>query len=141
MRPHVTELFRDQAGQFVRGELNKIVAAYAMPTAVYFEDRMTVMSSPAQFTKALADHRETLLEGGMHRMEASVFAESLRRGVHWSVWVKWTHFCARNRTLGASTARYFCKCHGHHTFQIQIMEYTKPPFTGTIPHLSLDAVS
>lgn len=119
--------FEEQCEQFTRNDLAQMTQRFALPTAIYFGERIMIFKTFKTLRNAMKIKRAALLDMGYVRTGFHIFAQSITMRKHLSIWVEFRHFDRHDNTICTSSSRYFCARQSDLTLQVQLVEYLQMP--------------
>lgn len=118
----VSELVRDfQSGQFA-----KIVAHYDFPLALHLENRLVLLSRPADLERYLIDFKAVAQAADFASIASRITAVELPRRGRFRAWVQYTHFNSAGQVVAQSERTFFCRDKGDRIL-VEMLELTRLP--------------
>lgn len=137
MSASMNTFFSGMAEYFSAGNFDAIAGHFAFPTAIYFEDKITVFETPQELVETYRNYKATLEKSGYSCTTCKVVAQSLTMSERKSVWVDWSHHGADTQLVGQNFLRFFLSQEKGAPVTIMLAEYLElplPPQSQSLPH-------
>lgn len=111
---------------FDSGRFERIVAHYDFPLALHLEDRLVLLSRPADLEQYLICFKAAAMAAQQASIVPHVTAVELPRRGRFRAWVHYAHHDAQGNLIAQSERTFFCRDKGERIL-VEMLELTRLP--------------